>query len=79
MREAHVEAARSRLEELNQQLGIQLPVYLMVTKCDLVDGFAEYFDELSAEGRAQVWGVTFPYEQTLATRGLRCFPRSSTR
>ena len=68
-REAHVEAARSRLEELNRELRIQLPVYLMVTKCDLVDGFAEYFDDLSAEGRAQVWGVTFPYEQTLDERG----------
>ena len=65
-REAHVEAARSRLDELNRELQIQLPVYLMVTKCDLVDGFAEYFEDLAAEGRAQVWGVTFPYEQTLS-------------
>jgi type VI secretion system protein ImpL len=72
-REAHVEAARSRLEELNRELRIQLPVYLMVTKCDLVDGFAEYFDDLSAEGRAQVWGVTFPYEQTLANEGPQAF------
>jgi type VI secretion system protein ImpL len=73
-REAHVEAARSRLEELNRELRIQLPVYLMVTKCDLVDGFAEYFDDLSAEGRAQVWGVTFPYEQTLENEGPQAFP-----
>jgi type VI secretion system protein ImpL len=35
-REAHVEAARNRLMELNRELRIQLPVYLMVTKCDLV-------------------------------------------
>ena len=41
----------------------------MVTKCDLVAGFAEYFDDLTQEGRAQVWGVTFPYEQTLERRG----------
>ena len=32
----------------------------MVTKCDLVAGFTEYFDDLTQEGRAQVWGVTFP-------------------
>ena len=37
----------------------------MVTKCDMVAGFTEYFDDLTQEGRAQVWGVTFPYEQTL--------------
>ena len=63
--EAHVEAARRRLTELNRELRIQLPVYLMVTKCDMVAGFTEYFDDLTHEGRAQVWGVTFPYEQTV--------------
>ncbi len=79
-REAHVEAARSRLDELNRELRIQLPVYLMVTKCDLVAGFAEYFDDLTAEGRAQVWGVTFPYEADARQRGPpRCSRPSSTR
>jgi type VI secretion system protein ImpL len=73
-REAHVEAARQRLEELTRELRIRLPVYLLVTKCDLVDGFAEYFDDLTGEGRAQVWGVTFPYEQTLANEGPQGFP-----
>jgi type VI secretion system protein ImpL len=63
-REAHVAAARRRLNELNTELKIQLPVYVLVTKCDLVAGFTEYFDDLAQEGRAQVWGVTFPYEQT---------------
>jgi type VI secretion system protein ImpL len=73
-REAHVDAARNRLDELNRELNIQLPVYLMVTKCDLVDGFAEYFEDLAAEGRAQVWGVTFPYEQTVANDAPLAYP-----
>jgi type VI secretion system protein ImpL len=73
-RDAHIDAARSRLDELNRGLRIQLPVYLMVTKCDLVDGFAEYFESLTAEGRAQVWGVTFPYEESLANHGPDVFP-----
>jgi type VI secretion system protein ImpL len=73
-REAHVEAARSRLDELNRELRIQLPVYLMVTKCDLVDGFTEYFEDLTAEGRAQVWGVTFPYDQTLSNEAPQAYP-----
>ena len=64
-REAQVEAARLRLRELNRELQIQLPVYVMVTMCDMVAGFAEYFDDLAQDTRAQVWGVTFPYEQTL--------------
>lgn len=73
-RETHLDAARSRLDELNRELGIQLPVYLMVTKCDLVDGFAEYFDDLTAADRTQVWGVTFPYEQSVANESAQAFP-----
>jgi type VI secretion system protein ImpL len=64
-REDQVEKARRRLNELTRELQVQLPVYLMVTKCDTVPGFTEYFDDLTQEGRAQVWGVTFPYEHTL--------------
>jgi type VI secretion system protein ImpL len=73
-REAHVETARRRLDELNRELRIQLPVYLMVTKCDLVAGFSEYFDDLTHESRAQVWGVTFPYDQTLRGETAAAFP-----
>ena len=73
-REAHVEAARRRLMELNRELRIQLPIYLMVTKVDLVAGFTEYFDDLTHEGRAQVWGVTFPYEQTVSGEAAQGFP-----
>src|SRR4030095_4583556 len=73
-REAYVAAARRRLTELNKELQIQLPVYVMVTKCDLVAGFSEYFDDLEKDGRAQVWGVTFPYEQTLDGEASEAYP-----
>ena len=72
-REAYVAAARRRLNELNKELKIQLPVYVMVTKCDLVAGFTEYFDDLEKDGRAQVWGVTFPYEQTTSGKASEAF------
>ena len=72
--EAHVDAARRRLRELNRELRIQLPIYLMVTKCDLVAGFTEYFGDFAQDARAQVWGVTFPYEQTLAGAASGAFP-----
>ena len=73
-RESHVGAVRRRLEELERELKVQLPVYLLVTKCDLVAGFNEYFDDLAPEGRAQVWGTTFPYERTLDGSGVRLLP-----
>lgn len=63
-RDAQIAAARRRIEELYRELRIQVPVYLLLTKCDLIAGFTEYFDDLTAEERKQVWGVTFPYEQS---------------
>jgi type VI secretion system protein ImpL len=73
-RESHITATRRRLTELNKELNIKLPVYLMVTKCDLVAGFTEYFDDVVQEGRTQVWGVTFPYEVTTAGGAAAAFP-----
>lgn len=62
-RQAHAHAIRSRIHELYEKLGIQAPVYLMFTKCDLLAGFMEYFDDLNREDRAQVWGTTFPFDE----------------
>ena len=63
-RRKHVEAVRRRLEELNRELKINLPLYFFLTKLDLIAGFTEFFDDLNQEGRAQVWGMTFPLEQS---------------
>ena len=41
----------------------RLPVYVLVTKCDLLAGFNEYFADLGKEERAQVWGFTLPAEE----------------
>jgi type VI secretion system protein ImpL len=59
-RETHARAVRSRVKELEKSLGQRLPVYLMITKADLLPGFLEFFDDLDKAGREQVWGVTFP-------------------
>jgi type VI secretion system protein ImpL len=53
-------AIRRRLSELYDTLDVRFPVYLIVTKTDLLGGFNEYFDRLTTEERAQVWGFTFP-------------------
>ena len=59
-RQAQAQSIRERLKELHEKLGVRFPVYVMVTKVDLLAGFMEYFDGLGREERAQVWGVTFP-------------------
>ena len=50
---------RAREAELYEHLGVRFPVYLVVTKTDLLAGFVEFFGELDAEARKRVWGVTF--------------------
>jgi type VI secretion system protein ImpL len=72
-REHHVVAIRERLEEIGRTLRIRVPVYVLVTKCDLIAGFAEFFEDLSQEVRAQVWGTTFPIETSESGGATDCF------
>ena len=53
---AHV---RMRLSEMYAALNARFPVYVLVTKLDMLAGFTEFFGDLDAAGRAQVWGTTF--------------------
>ncbi len=61
-RRAHASAVRQRLQELHETLKVQVPVYVIFTKCDLVAGFVEFFDDLGRQERGQVWGMTFSPE-----------------
>lgn len=56
----HARAVRKRIKELEEKLGQRLPVYLLISKADLLAGFTEFFDDLDRETRSQVWGMTFP-------------------
>jgi type VI secretion system protein ImpL len=56
---AHGRAIRKRLTELMERLEIRLPVYLMLTKADLIKGFEPFFGDLTTQDREQVWGATF--------------------
>jgi len=52
-------AVASRLEELRRELDLAFPVYLLVTKADLLAGFVETFGDLDAAQREQLWGLVF--------------------
>ena len=64
-RQQHILAVRQRLDELAKHLRIGVPAYLVFTKCDLVAGFTEFFDDLNPELRSQVWGMSFPVDKTM--------------
>ena len=62
---AHAAAIRGRLDELHNRLNITFPVYVVLTKMDLVSGFMDYFGDLTDLQRAIVWGTTFqPKDRT---------------
>lgn len=65
-RDEYAMTVRKRIQELYEKLGVSFPIYLMVTKADLLAGFMEFFSNLGLEERAQVLGVTFPYSQSSA-------------
>ncbi len=53
-------ALRERIDEVISRLDMIVPVYLLVTKCDLLMGFAETFGDLKDRERGQIWGFTLP-------------------
>lgn len=67
-RARHAQTVRQRLQELHEQLGVRLPIYLLVTKCDLMSGFADTFAALDREQRAAPWGFTFAFDTPTAWR-----------
>ena len=58
-RAEYATAVRARVQELHQQLGIRFPIYLLVTKCDLLAGFMDYLGDASKDLRQDPWGFTF--------------------
>lgn len=60
--DAHARAVRRRLVELRRTLEVAAPIYVILTKADLLAGFTQYFDDLDVEGRRAVLGSTLDYK-----------------
>ena len=54
---------RCRISELEAILGRKVPVYLLITKMDLLPGFASFFEDLTAAERSQAWGAALGHPQ----------------
>jgi type VI secretion system protein ImpL len=51
---------KKRLLDVLAVFGDSMPIHLVVTKCDFLPGFLEFFGESSSEEVAQAWGITLP-------------------
>lgn len=58
-RAALAQVLRTRLHEVSSQLGSRLPLYVVLSKFDLLDGFDELYSGLSAAQRERMLGFTF--------------------
>lgn len=73
---SHGRAIRQRLNEVQSAFGVRTPVYVSLTKLDLLAGFNEFFDDLPASEREQVWGATLEFDT--ATGRSKAAPDDTT-
>ncbi|KEY58751.1 type VI secretion system membrane subunit TssM [Serratia sp. DD3] len=57
-RQEQAQIQHKRLVELRESLKIDFPVYIMVSKIDLLRGFLAYFGHYDKAQRSQIWGFT---------------------
>lgn len=61
-RKAYANLLRARIRELMETLAMRLPVYITLTKLDLLYGFEPFFKHYSKSQRDEVLGFTFSLE-----------------
>lgn len=61
-RVALAQVLRTRLYEVSSQLGSRLPLYVVLAKFDLLDGFDQLYASLPAATREEMLGFTFKLE-----------------
>ncbi|MEE4364248.1 MAG: type VI secretion protein IcmF/TssM N-terminal domain-containing protein, partial [Desulfotignum sp.] len=65
---------RKRIDELMRVLGAKFPVYVMVTKCDLIQGMTQFCDGLDKDALDQTMGmINHDHEKDLVTVVSDCF------
>ncbi|WP_224960644.1 type VI secretion protein IcmF/TssM N-terminal domain-containing protein [Geomonas subterranea] len=67
---------RCRIEEMIRYLGVTFPVYLLITKCDLVSGMTEFCSRLPSESLDQPMGLLNSELDTDVSRLLEKFSGS---
>lgn len=53
----------TKLAQIINELSLQfrdVPIYVIVTRCDVIEGFTEFFEDLAPEERNQIFGMSFP-------------------
>lgn len=54
----HAKSIRKRILELQNTFHMAIPVYVVLTKADMITGFREFFQDLDSQERKQIFGFT---------------------
>ena len=65
----HSRIVTRRLHELADELQMSFPVYMVVTKVDLLAGCREFFDYLESDEQEQIWGTTLAQGEPITVIG----------
>jgi type VI secretion system protein ImpL len=55
----HTLQLKQRIAEVNDFFATTFPVYIVITKSDMVAGFSQFYDTFSHKEREQAFGITF--------------------
>lgn len=55
-----IQQTKETIIQLQTLFGKQLPFYFIVSKCDLLPGFSEFFSDCGNDEATQIWGVSLP-------------------
>lgn len=58
-RKAYAQVMRARLQEISVNINTRLPLYIALTRLDMLSGFDKVYRQLNREARQAVLGVTF--------------------
>lgn len=64
------EGAMLALREIEAATGQAAPIYLMLSKIDLLPGFQEFFDRQEPQERSQPWGFALPITASTAPTAM---------
>jgi type VI secretion system protein ImpL len=70
---------RNRIEEATRELGASFPIYALVTKCDLIEGFSGFFGQLPERVWGEAIGYASPADDGAARPDREQWRRSSLR
>ena len=59
---AHQRKIFKSLYYLQKYFSQPIPCHIVITKCDLLPGFVEFFSELGNDETTQAWGISLPHQ-----------------